>query len=73
VQLSQLDLQLTFSGASVPRKNVEDELRAIDHATLDDFFYVALLGSGEIVIEEKKVGIHGRGRAGNFFQLAGAD
>ena len=73
LQLRQLYLQLTFAGAGVPRKNVEDELSAVDHAALDDFFYVALLGSGEVVIEEEKVGIYRCGRAGDLFQFARAD
>ncbi len=45
-QLRQLDLQLAFAGAGVPGKNIEDELRAVDHAALDDLFNVALLRSG---------------------------
>ena len=73
LQLRQLHLQLAFSRARVPRKNVENQLRAVDHPPVNYFFNIALLRSAEIVIEKKKVGIHGRGRARNFFELAGAD
>jgi len=37
------------------------------------FFNIALLRSGEIVVEEKKIGVHRRGRSCNFLQLARAD
>ena len=73
LQLRQFDLQLAFAGARVARKNVEDELRAIDHAPLNDLFDIALLGWAEIVIEQKNIGIHGGGGAGDLFQLACAD
>jgi hypothetical protein len=73
LQLRQFHLQLAFPRARVPRKNVEDQLGAVDHPPLDDFFDIALLRGGEIVIEEKQVGIHRRSRARNFFQLARAD
>jgi hypothetical protein len=57
----------------VPRKNVENQLGAIDHPSMNQVFNVALLRSGEIVIEQKKVGIHRRGSARNFLELARAD
>jgi hypothetical protein len=34
LQLREFDLQLAFARARAPRKNVEDELRAIDHLPL---------------------------------------
>ena len=73
LQLRQLDLQLAFARARVPRKNVEDQLRAVDHPPLHNLFDIALLRSAEIVIEKKQVGIHRRGRARNFLELARAD
>ncbi len=57
----------------MPGKNVEDELRAVDHPPVDDLFDVALLRSGQVVIEEKQIGIHRRGRACNFLELARTD
>jgi hypothetical protein len=41
--LRQFHLQLTFTRAGMLRKNVEDELRAIDDAGVNDAFDVALL------------------------------
>ena len=43
LQLGQFNLQLAFSRARVPRKNVEDELRPVNHAPLDDLLDIALL------------------------------
>src|ERR1700742_1608414 len=57
----------------MPRKNVEDELRSVDHPPLNDFFDVALLRRAEIVVEQYDVGIDRRGRARNLFQLSSAD
>ncbi len=73
LQLRQFHLQLAFPGARVPRKNVENELGAVDHPPLDDFFNIALLRGAEIVIEKKNVGIGRSGRARDFFELARAD
>jgi hypothetical protein len=73
LQLRQLYLQLAFPGARVPRKNIEDELSTIDHPSLHDSFNISLLRCGEIVIEEKKIGVDGCGGAGDFFKLSRAD
>jgi hypothetical protein len=73
VQLRQFDLQLAFSRARVARKNVEDQLGAIDDSPLDDLFNIALLGRAEIVVEQENVGIHRGCRAGDFFKFARAD
>ncbi len=42
-QLRQLHLQLAFTGLGMAGKNVEDELRAVNHALVQDAFDVALL------------------------------
>src|SRR5437868_11755943 len=34
LELRQLDLQLAFAGPCVPREDVEDQLRAVDHTQL---------------------------------------
>ena len=73
LQLRQLYLQLTFAGAGVPGKDVEDELSAVDYAALDNSFYVALLGSSEVVIEEEKVSVYRCSRACDLFQFARAN
>ena len=51
LQLREFDLQLAFPRTRVPRKNVEDELRTVNHPPLDDLFNIALLRRAEIVIE----------------------
>src|ERR1017187_9017951 len=51
LQLRQFDLQLAFAGARMPRKNIENELGAVDNPPLDDLLNIALLGRTEIVIE----------------------
>ena len=43
LQLRQFDLELAFAGAGVARKDVEDELRAIDHPHIERALQVALL------------------------------
>ena len=69
-ELCQFDLQLAFTGLGMARKDVEDELRAVDHALVQDALDVALLRRREIVIEEDQVGLR-RGRcAFDFFKLA---
>ena len=72
MQLRQFHLQLAFAGSRVPRKNIEDQLRAVDDPPLNDLFDIALLRRTEIVIEEQNVGVDRRRCTGNFFQLAGA-
>jgi len=72
-KLRQFDLQLAFPGAGVLGKDIEDELGAVNHAGVEDTLDVALLRSGQIVIEENQVGGN-RGRCSrNLFQLSFAD
>ena len=72
-QLRQFHLQLTFPRARVPRKDVENQLRAIDDARVNHSFDVALLRWREIVIEQNHIGGDRGRRARNLFQLAFAD
>jgi hypothetical protein len=51
-------------------KNIENELRAINHASVHHFLNIALLRSREIVVEKQQVSISGCSRASDFFQLA---
>ena len=72
-ELRQLNLQLAFTAAGVAGKDIQDELRAVDHPRIDFFFNIALLGRRKLVIDEHQVGINGSHSAGNFLQLAFAD
>jgi hypothetical protein len=65
-------LQLTFTGPGVAGKNVEDELRPVDHAALDDFFDIALLRRRQIMIKEQDISIDRSGRSGDLLELSGA-
>ena len=42
----------------MPGENIEDELSAINHPRIDDFFDIALLRGGEIVIKEQEICRH---------------
>ncbi len=73
VELGQFHLQLSFPGAGVAGKNVENELGPVNDPRVHDAFDIALLRRREIVVEQDYVGGDRRGRSGNFFQLAFAD
>ncbi len=72
-ELRQLHLQLALAGAGVAGKDVEDQLRAIEHAARQSGLKVAQLRGREVVIEENQVGLRGSGDAGDLLDLAGAD
>ena len=54
-------------------KDVEDELRAVEHAARQSGFEVAQLRGREVVIEENEIGLRGSGDAGDLLNFAGAD
>ena len=51
IELGEFDLQLPFPAARVPRKNIEDQLRAVDHAAFGAGFQVAQLRRRKIPVE----------------------
>ncbi len=57
----------------MPGKNVEDQLRAVNHALVEDAFDIALLRRRKIVVEQDEIGIHRRDPALDLLQLAAAD
>ena len=61
LQLCKLHLQLTFEGACPVREDVQDELRAGQHANIKRFFQITLLGRRELVIDDEQI----RMRVGN--------
>ena len=69
-QLRQFDLQLSFAGSGVLGEDVEDKLRAVDHADIDYLFDIALLRGGEVVIKQNQIGGNGGYRSCNFRQLS---
>jgi hypothetical protein len=72
-KLGQFDLQLAFTGTGVTGKDIENQLRAIDDAGVDDALNITLLGRREVVIEQNHIGGNRGRRAGNFLELALAD
>src|SRR4029077_1216635 len=73
LQLRQLHLQLAFARARMFCENVEDELSAVDHSGVDPRLDVALLRSGEIVIEQQQISGDRGGGSGNLIQLSTSD
>ena len=53
LQLRELDLQLAFARAGAPRKDVEDELRAIDDLSADLFLDLPQLRRRQLVVEDR--------------------
>ncbi len=55
------------------RENIENELRAIDHAAFGDLFDVALLRGREVAVENDECSFVRGGFGANFVELAAAD
>jgi hypothetical protein len=54
-------------------KNVENELGAVNHPRVDNFFDIPLLRGGEVVIEQQEIGGDRSCRARNLFEFAFAN
>jgi hypothetical protein len=72
-ELRQLHLQLAFARSCVARKDIKDQLGAIEHTALKRTFKVAQLGRAQIVIEEHEVGASRTNDAGDFLHFARAN
>src|ERR1700722_8249396 len=72
VELCKLDLELAFTASCVLRKDIEDELRAINHATLGCLFDVALLHRREVAVENDERGFMRRGFGTDLIEFAAA-
>ena len=62
VQLRQFHLQAAFAGAGARGEDIEDELGAVDDLGIEGLFQVALLGGGQVVVEDDDVGGAGLAR-----------
>ncbi len=60
IQLRQFHLQAAFASARARGENIQDELGAVDDFGVQRLFQVALLGGGEVVVEDDHVGAHWR-------------
>ena len=57
LELRQLDLELPFGARGVLREDVEDQLRAVDHARVERVLEEPLLGRLELVVDEQALGV----------------
>ncbi len=73
LQLRQLDLQLAVSRARALGEDVEDQLRAVDHAQFEPLGDVACLRGREIVVEDHEVGVVLEGQHDEVFEAPRAD
>src|SRR5262249_20229080 len=56
LELRELDLQLSLGGGRVLREDVEDQLRAVDHACAERVLEETLLRGIELVVDEQALG-----------------
>ena len=73
IQLRQLHLQLAFAGARVHGENIQDQLRAVNHAGADALLHIAQLHGSEIVVHDHQRDVAQLGFGANFVELAAAD
>jgi len=73
IQLSQLNLEAAFARSRARRKNVQNELGAVDDLGVDGLFEVALLGGREVVVEDHHVGAAGCDGGRDLIDFAMAD
>ena len=57
LELRQLDLELPLGAHGVLGEDVEDQLRAVDHARVERVLEVALLRRIELVVDEQALGL----------------
>ena len=70
LHLRQLNLPLTLGAACALGKNIQNQIGAINHPYVDEFFNVANLDRRKLMIEHHQIGIvlgHARGQ---FFDLS---
>ncbi len=73
LELGEGDLELGFVGAGAGGENVEDEFGAVEDFAVDDFFEVAQLVGGHVVVEDDDVGVELVGELVEFLGFAFAD
>ena len=54
----------------MPREDVQDELRPVNHPALGRLLQVSLLGGGQVVVEDQQPGLAGGGFLAQPFALA---
>ena len=72
LHLRQLDLQLALGTARALRKDIEDQVGAINHAYTDNFLDVTNLDRRELVVKNDQICIVLRHAGSNFLNLPAA-
>ena len=57
LELRELDLELALGAARVLGEDVEDQLRSVDDARLEQVLEAPLLGRVELVVDEQRLGL----------------
>jgi hypothetical protein len=70
IQLRQFHLQLALAAARMARKNVQDELGAIDHPPVHTALQIALLHGSELTVENNQRRLTRFGLGSNLVQFA---
>lgn len=73
LQLRKLHLKLAFASPRVPSKDVQDQLRSIDHMARKPSFNVAKLRWGKVVVKQNQRRVRARHHLNNLFKLALTD
>ena len=73
VQLGQFHLQLAFAASGVPGKNVENELRPVNHAAIRGSLDVSLLNGRKVAVEDDERSFVRRCFSPDFVQLTASD
>ena len=73
VQLRQFHLQLPFASARAARKNVQNQLGAIQDLAAEGALQVALLGRRQVAVEDHHVHVLGLDALDQLFHLARTD
>jgi hypothetical protein len=69
LQLRELDLKPALCSARAPGKNIKNQLRPVDHLSIEGPFEIALLGWREIVIDDHHIRVGGFRQVFNFAYL----
>src|SRR5262249_53594066 len=73
IQLRQFNLQLAFAATRMFRKNIQNELRAVNHSPFGELFNIPLLNRRQIGVENNQRGLSRVRFRSDLFELAAAD
>jgi hypothetical protein len=73
LQLSQLDLQLTFPCPRPLGKDVENQRSAIENLAVENAFEIAALGRGKLIVKDNGVNVGSVAMLGKLVRFAFAN